>query len=115
LGFLLNGVRRLSPDGFDFLGRHIDLRLCRQSWWFVLALGSTEPLLRRRGGWFLWGCDIRGWFLGVQDIRWRPAHRLKLAGKILIEILSTFSDALEDVRCGQRRDKQYREENAYGF
>ena len=40
---------------------------------------------------------------------------LQLAGKILIEILSTFSHALEDFGGGQRRDKQYREKNAYGF
>jgi hypothetical protein len=86
-GFLLNGVRWLSPDASDFLGHHAKARLCRHGGCFLWALGSV----------------------------WHPAHRLKLAGKILIEILSIFSHALEDFREGQRRDKQYREENAYGF
>src|SRR5262249_32992034 len=97
----------LAPYGPDFLGRHPDARLCGRGGWLLFA--------RENRPWFLYVRNNRERFLCVRNICGDVSRRLKLARKILIESLSILANALEDFCGGQRREKEHRKKNAYGF
>src|SRR5262249_48179522 len=97
----------LAPYGPDFLGRHPDARLCGRGGWLLFARGIP------RG--FLYFRHIPERFFFVRDICGGVAPRLHLSKENLIEKPSILANALEDFCGGQRREKEHRKKNAYGF